>query len=144
MNDFFRQHNVPAKVIKGSPGTADPARVREKYYSRAAELYREKMNAVADGTPWQPPSPVPYEDKSPAEAARGAVVGGGGGGAFAMGSGSGSRGGGSIRAGSMQGMGGGGGKMAGGSFEDEAWDALSSWGSSVSSFTKKAAQDASR
>ena len=50
-----------------------------------------------------------------------------------MGSGGGSRG--SIRSGSMQGMGGGGGKMAGSSFEDDAWDALSSWGSSVSSFT---------
>ena len=86
MNDFFRQHNVPETVIKGKAGTADPSRVREKYHSRAATLYRDKMNAAADGNSYTAPAPEPYQDLSPAGQVMGGA-GGSGGGAYATGGG---------------------------------------------------------
>ena len=140
MNEFFRQQGVPENVIKGAAGTADPSRVREKYYSKAASHYRDKMNAAADGSSYTAPAPEPYQDLSPA----GQVMGGAGssgGGAYATGGGGG--GGGRMGgSGSMQGMGGGGGRMASKSMEDEAWGMLNDWGSSVSAIAKSTAASA--
>ena len=59
-NDFLARQGVPAKVIKGPPGTNDPERVREKYHARACALYKDKMDAVADGRSWdEPPCAAP-------------------------------------------------------------------------------------
>jgi hypothetical protein len=55
LNDFLRRQGAPARVISGPEGTADPQRIREKYATRAAALYREKLEAAADGRPWREP-----------------------------------------------------------------------------------------
>ena len=34
-----------------------PQRIREKYATRGAALYREKLDAAADGRPWSEPLP---------------------------------------------------------------------------------------
>ena len=146
-NDFLARQGVPAKVIKGAAGTTDPERVREKYHAKACALYKDKMDAVADGRSWDEPSPEPYQNLAPNAGGRGsAPSSGGGGGAFAMGGGGGAFAGGSGGSGGggggarMQGMGGGGGKMPGRSTEDEAWNMLSDWGKSAASLASKATE----
>ena len=47
-NDFLRARGVPEEVIHGRPGTTDPARLRRKYHSHAAELWRERLEALVD------------------------------------------------------------------------------------------------
>ena len=65
-NDFLRARGVPEEVIHGVPGTTDPARLRRKYHSHAAELWRERLEALVDGVEWIEPEPVQYADLAPA------------------------------------------------------------------------------
>ena len=65
-NDFLRARGVPEEVIHGRPGTTDPARLRRKYHSHAAELWRERLDALVDGVEWIEPEPVEYADLAPA------------------------------------------------------------------------------
>ena len=63
-NEFLARQGVPAKVIKGPPGTTDPERVREKYHARACALYKDKMDALADGRSWDEPPCAPPPARS--------------------------------------------------------------------------------